>query len=67
MNIDGCNRLACLMKISLDSASTIMPLPHMFMIKDMVVDMTNFYNQYKSIEPWLKRKTPAPTPGKEIS
>ncbi|PHT48410.1 Succinate dehydrogenase [ubiquinone] iron-sulfur subunit 1, mitochondrial [Capsicum baccatum] len=67
MNIDGCNRFACLMKISSDSASTITPLPHMFMIKDMVVDMTNFYNQYKSIEPWLKRKTPGPTPGKEIS
>ncbi|KAK4712651.1 hypothetical protein R3W88_007164 [Solanum pinnatisectum] len=66
MNIDGCNGLACLTKISSDSESTITPLPHMFVIKDLVVDMTNFYNQYKSIEPWLKRKTPAPTPGKEI-
>ncbi|KAK7830476.1 succinate dehydrogenase [ubiquinone] iron-sulfur subunit 2 [Quercus suber] len=57
MNIDGCNGLACLTKIeSGSSASTITPLPHMFVIKDLVVDMTNFYNQYKSIEPWLKRK-----------
>lgn len=38
----------------------------MFVIKDLVVDMTNFYNQYKSIEPWLKRKNPPPEPGKEI-
>lgn len=66
MNIDGCNGLACLTKISSSGSSMITPLPHMFVIKDLVVDMTNFYNQYKSIEPWLKRKTPAPTPGKEI-
>ncbi|KAL3526350.1 hypothetical protein ACH5RR_011006 [Cinchona calisaya] len=68
MNINGCNGLACLTKIdsATSSASTITPLPHMFVIKDLVVDMTNFYNQYKSIEPWLKRKSPAPTPGKEI-
>ncbi len=30
----------------------------MFVLKDLVVDMTHFYNQYKSIEPYLKRKTP---------
>lgn len=29
----------------------------MYVIRDLVPDMTNFYNQYKSIEPWLKRKT----------
>ncbi|GFZ19089.1 succinate dehydrogenase 2-1 [Actinidia rufa] len=67
MNIDGCNGLACLTKIpSGSSMATITPLPHMFVIKDLVVDMTNFYNQYKSIEPWLKRKSPAPEQGKEI-
>ncbi|KAK8574376.1 hypothetical protein GQ457_05G019110 [Hibiscus cannabinus] len=67
MNINGCNGLACLTKIeSGSSETTITPLPHMFVIKDLVVDMTNFYNQYKSIEPWLKRKNPPPTAGKEI-
>ncbi|KAH0873603.1 hypothetical protein HID58_070965, partial [Brassica napus] len=68
MNIDGRNGLACLTKIESESSkeTTITPLPHMFVIKDLVVDMTNFYNQYKSIEPWLKRKTPASVPGKEI-
>ncbi|KAL8097690.1 hypothetical protein AgCh_030705 [Apium graveolens] len=66
MNIDGCNGLACLTKISdAKEVSMITPLPHMFVIKDLVVDMTNFYNQYKSIEPWLKRKSENKT-GKEI-
>ncbi|XP_050234566.1 succinate dehydrogenase [ubiquinone] iron-sulfur subunit 2, mitochondrial [Mercurialis annua] len=65
MNIDGCNGLACLTKIESGSSSTVTPLPHMFVIKDLVVDMTNFYNQYKSIEPWLKRKSPS-ADGKEI-
>ena len=66
MNIDGCNGLACLTKIPAGSESTVTPLPHMFVVKDLVVDMTNFYNQYKSIEPWLKRKTPPPVEGKEV-
>ncbi|CAJ1336041.1 unnamed protein product [Effrenium voratum] len=34
----------------------IQPLPHTYFVKDLVPDLTNFYNQYKSIEPWLKRK-----------
>ncbi|CAI9758550.1 unnamed protein product [Fraxinus pennsylvanica] len=66
MNIDGRNGLACLTKIPSGGASMITPLPHMFVIKDLVVDMTNFYNQYKSIEPWLKRKNPPENAGKEI-
>nr|CAD1839178.1 unnamed protein product [Ananas comosus var. bracteatus] len=68
MNIDGDNGLACLTKIpqSSSDAATITPLPHMFVVKDLVVDMTNFYNQYKSVEPWLKRKDPPPVPGKEV-
>ncbi|XP_047085938.1 succinate dehydrogenase [ubiquinone] iron-sulfur subunit 1, mitochondrial isoform X1 [Lolium rigidum] len=69
MNIDGDNGLACLTKINADKASgasTISPLPHMFVVKDLVVDMTNFYNQYKSVEPWLKRKDPQSPDKKEI-
>merc|ERR1712107_481038 len=27
-----------------------------YVVKDLVPDLTNFYNQYKSIEPWLKRR-----------
>lgn len=37
-------------------ATKIYPLPHMYVIKDLVPDLSNFYAQYKSIEPFLKRK-----------
>ena len=54
MNIDGKNTLACLCAIDKDSDSTqVYPLPHMYVLKDLVPDLTNFYDQYKSIEPWL--------------
>ena len=33
----------------------IAPLPHMFVIRDLVVDMSNFYAQYKSIKPYLQK------------
>ncbi|KAJ3403878.1 succinate dehydrogenase complex, subunit B [Chytriomyces hyalinus] len=56
MNIGGGNTLACLSRIDRD----IYPLPHMYVIKDLVPDLTHFYKQYKSIEPYLKQKTPAP-------
>ncbi|KAJ6800872.1 iron sulfur subunit of succinate dehydrogenase and ribosomal protein S14 Precursor isoform X1 [Iris pallida] len=69
MNIDGDNGLACLTKIKSDgggASSAITPLPHMYVVKDLVVDMTNFYSQYKSVEPWLKRKDAKPEGGKEV-
>jgi len=58
MNINGTNTLACLCKIDDNTSKTskIYPLPHMFVIKDLVPDMNNFYAQYRSIEPYLKRK-----------
>ena len=34
----------------------IYPLPHMYVIRDLVPDMTQFYKQYRMIEPWLQRK-----------
>lgn len=56
MNINGRNTLACLDRIDDDDGKTmkIYPLPHMFVVKDLVPDMSNFYDQYKSIEPWLQ-------------
>jgi len=58
MNINGLNTLACLCKIddASSKATKIYPLPHMYVIKDLVPDMNNFYAQYKSIEPYLKKK-----------
>lgn len=31
----------------------------MYVVKDLVPDLSNFYNQYKSIEPWLQRNKEA--------
>jgi len=56
MNIGGTNTLACISKIHSDSKATkIYPLPHMYVIKDLVPDMNNFYQQYRSIQPWLQK------------
>jgi len=57
MNIGGENTLACLCKIN-DNSQTlkVYPLPHMYVIKDLVPDMANFYAQYEAIEPYLKKK-----------
>ena len=58
MNIDGSNTLACLCFIdkSTSKAMSINPLPHTYVIKDLVPDMSNFYAHYKSIKPWLQSK-----------
>jgi succinate dehydrogenase (ubiquinone) iron-sulfur subunit len=37
-------------------ASKIYPLPHLYVVKDLVPDLSNFYAQYRSIDPWLKKK-----------
>ncbi|KPI39768.1 Succinate dehydrogenase [ubiquinone] iron-sulfur subunit, mitochondrial [Cyphellophora attinorum] len=41
-----------------------LPLPHTYVVKDLVPDLTQFYKQYKSIKPYLQRDTPSPD-GKE--
>ncbi|XP_068896652.1 succinate dehydrogenase [ubiquinone] iron-sulfur subunit, mitochondrial [Tenebrio molitor] len=58
MNIGGINTLACISKIdtNLGKTTNIYPLPHMYVVKDLVPDMANFYEQYRSIQPWLQRK-----------
>ncbi len=59
MNIDGTNTLACTKAIDEISGDIkIYPLPHMSVIKDLVPDLTHFYAQYASGEPWLKSDTP---------
>ncbi|KAI5818506.1 succinate dehydrogenase and fumarate reductase iron-sulfur protein [Pyronema omphalodes] len=66
MNIEGTNTLACLCRIDRDTSKVakIYPLPHTYVVKDLVPDLTQFYKQYKSIKPYLQRKD-APTPMKE--
>lgn len=61
MNINGENTLACLYKMDenvslLRPYVNIYPLPHMPVVKDLVVSMKNFYNQHKSIQPYLKTR-----------
>jgi succinate dehydrogenase / fumarate reductase iron-sulfur subunit len=61
MNIDGVNTLACTMSMDdIKGAVKIYPLPHMPVVKDLVPDLSGFYAQYASIEPWLKTTTPTP-------
>ena len=64
MNIDGTNTLACTRGMEeIKGAIRIYPLPHMPVVKDLVPDLTVFYAQHASIEPWLKAV--GPTPEKE--
>jgi len=59
MNVNGTNTLACLKPIEGSKEINIYPLPHMRVLKDLVPDLSDFYEQYKSIEPWLKNSTKA--------
>lgn len=55
MNLNGTNGLACITPInSLKHPITIRPLPGLPVIRDLVVDMTAFFNQYRRIEPYLQ-------------
>ncbi len=61
MNIDGTNTLACTKGLDeIDGPARIYPLPHLDVVKDLVPDLTRFYAQHRSIEPWLKTTTPEP-------
>jgi succinate dehydrogenase/fumarate reductase iron-sulfur protein len=58
MNIAGGNTLACIRKIT-DSIGSggrvkIYPLPHMPVVRDLVPDLSHFYEQHKSVKPWLE-------------
>jgi succinate dehydrogenase (ubiquinone) iron-sulfur subunit len=57
MNIAGSNTLACLKKIkdaTVGDKMVIYPLPHMPVVRDLVPDMSGFYEQHKTIRPWLE-------------
>lgn len=59
MNINGTNQLACTTPMdSVDSEIRVYPLPHMEVIKDLIVDLSQFFAQYASVEPWLKSDNP---------
>ena len=61
MNIDGINTLACIYGMDeIKGDVKIYPLPHMPVIKDLVPDLTHFYAQHASVQPWLETETNPP-------
>jgi len=62
MNIGGRNTLACTHGWSEVPGKDcqVSPLPHQPVVKDLIPDLTLFYAQYASIEPWLHTETPEP-------
>ena len=61
LNINGRNGLACLTPIEgLREPVLIRPLPGLPVIRDLVVDMTQFFAHYHAIKPYLINDTPPP-------
>lgn len=61
MNINGKNGLACITLLStLKEPIVLRPLPGFPVIRDLVVDMNQFYKQYHSIQPYLQGEEPPP-------
>lgn len=61
MNINGKNGLACTTHLSdLKEPIVVRPLPGLPVIRDLVVDMTQFYDQYAKVKPYLQNNEPIP-------
>ena len=63
INMNGRNGLACITPVSEAAPRgklTLRPLPGLPVVRDLVVDMSQFYRQYERIEPWLVNDTAPP-------
>ena len=61
MNINGKNGLACVTKLAdLKEPVVVRPLPGLPVVRDLVVDMTQFFKQYNSVKPYLINEEPVP-------
>ncbi len=61
MNINGKNGLACLTNMqTLPQKITLRPLPGLPVVRDLIVDMSQFFKQYHSIKPYIVNETVAP-------
>lgn len=61
MNVNGKNRLACTTNLlELKEPIVLRPLPGLPVVRDLIVDMTHFFNQYHSIKPYLINDAPPP-------
>ncbi|MCX7822929.1 MAG: succinate dehydrogenase iron-sulfur subunit [Syntrophobacterales bacterium] len=62
LNINGVNMLSCITHIEdLKEPIVIQPLPSLPVIKDLVVDFTDFFSKYYIVKPYLITKTPPPS------
>ncbi|HEX2787000.1 MAG TPA: succinate dehydrogenase iron-sulfur subunit [Ignavibacteria bacterium] len=64
MKINGKNRLACallLKDLNTSKPLVIEPLPSLPIIKDLVVDMSDFWAKYEVVKPYLINHTPPPS------
>jgi hypothetical protein len=63
MNMNGKNGLGCITPLSQTVKAdrlVLRPLPGLPVIRDLVVDMTMFYQQYEKVKPYLMNEEPAP-------
>lgn len=61
MNINGQNGLACITDMAdLPNRVELRPLPSFPVIRDLVVDMTQFFRQYEKAKPYLINNDPPP-------
>jgi succinate dehydrogenase / fumarate reductase iron-sulfur subunit len=61
MNINGTNGLACITPLSsLSQPVRLRPLPGLPVVRDLVVDMSQFYHQYRQAKPYLINEDPCP-------
>ena len=63
INMNGKNGLACITPVSSVAKKNrlvLRPLPGLPVVRDLVVDMGQFYRQYEKIKPFLQNETPAP-------
>ena len=63
MNINGSNGLACITPLSAcvkKNKLVLRPLPALPVIRDLVVDMDQFYQNYERVKPFLQNNTPVP-------
>ncbi len=63
MNMNGKNGLACITPVSQAARGgklVLRPLPGLPVVRDLVVDMSQFYSQYEKVKPYLINDTPPP-------
>lgn len=63
MNISGKNGLACVTPLSdcvKSNRLILRPLPGLPVVRDLVIDMSQFYTQFRKVDPYLQNDTPPP-------